>query len=175
MKRNAIAKRPRRSADDFYILDEQIGFWLRVAMQRHRAIFASKMTHGVTPIQLAALAKLLEVGPCSQNHLGRLIYVDPATIKGVVDRLCKRGLLTNHTDPKDRRRRAVVLSDKGRQTARAITRIGTEITAKTLVPLSKAEQRMIIALLMKLVDVDRATGKPPPLGEAVDETFSPGS
>ena len=39
------------------------------------------------------LAKLLEVGPCSQNHLGRLIYLDAATIKGVVDRLSARGFL----------------------------------------------------------------------------------
>lgn len=168
-------KKARRSADSSYILDEQIGFWLRIAMQRHRAIFTSKMTHGVTPIQLAALAKLLEVGPCSQNHLGRLIFVDPATIKGVVDRLCKRGLLTNHMDPKDRRRRAVVLSDKGRRTAKLITKVGTTITAKTLVSLSKNEQRTIIALLKKLVDVDHSTGKPPSLGEAVDETYSRGS
>ncbi|MFX9877858.1 hypothetical protein ABTP36_19495, partial [Acinetobacter baumannii] len=70
-------KTPRRTADVRYILDDQVGFWLRIALQRHRAIFTSKMTHDVTPIQFAAMAKLLEVGPCSQNHLGRLIYVDP--------------------------------------------------------------------------------------------------
>ena len=77
-----------------YVLDEQIGFLLRVAMQRHTSIFMSKMIEGLTQTQFAALSKLYEVGPCSQNHLGRLIYLDAATIKGVVDRLGVRGFVT---------------------------------------------------------------------------------
>ena len=56
-----------------YVLDEQVGFLLRVAMQRHTSIFTSRMIDGLTQTQFAALAKLYEVGPCSQNHLGRLI------------------------------------------------------------------------------------------------------
>jgi DNA-binding MarR family transcriptional regulator len=166
-------KKVGRSTNDVYILDRQVGFWLRVALQRHRAIFTAKMVRGVTPIQFAALAKLLEVGPCSQKRLGLLIYVDPATIKGVVDRLCKRGLLTNHVDPSDRRRRAVALSDKGRQMVKRITRIGSEITAKTMLSLNRNEQGSIVTLLMKLVDVKQG-GLPPPLGEANDEAFSSG-
>ena len=77
-----------------YVLDEQVGFLMRVAMQRHTAIFMSRMIEGLTQTQFAALAKLHEVGPCSQNHLGRLIYLDAATIKGVVDRLRVRGFVT---------------------------------------------------------------------------------
>ena len=88
-----------------YVLSEQVGFLLRVAMQRHTAIFMSRMIEGLTQTQFAALAKLLEAGPCSQNHLGRLIYLDAATIKGVVDRLLARGLVTTGHDPQDRRRR----------------------------------------------------------------------
>ena len=96
------------------MLDDQVGFLLRVAMQRHTTIFMSRMVEGLTQTQFAALAKLYEVGPCSQNHLGRLIYLDAATIKGVVDRLCLRGFVTALNDPKDRRRRAVALTERGR-------------------------------------------------------------
>ena len=67
-------------ADAGYALDEQAGFLLRVAMQRHTAIFMSRMVEGLTQTQFAVLAKLFEVGPCSQNHLGRLIYLDAATL-----------------------------------------------------------------------------------------------
>ena len=70
-----------------YQLEDQAGFLMRVAMQRHTTIFMSRMIEGLTQPQFAALAKLLEVGPCSQNQLGRLIYLDAATTKGVVDRL----------------------------------------------------------------------------------------
>ena len=102
-----------------YVLDEQIGFLMRVAMQRHTAIFTSRMIEGLTQTQFAALAKLYEVGPCSQNQLGRLIYLDAATIKGVVDRLGARGFVTALNDPKDRRRRAVALTERGRQVTEA--------------------------------------------------------
>ena len=133
-----------------YVLDEQVGFLLRVAMQRHTAIFTSRMIEGLTQTQFAALAKLYEVGPCSQNHLGRLIYLDAATIKGVVDRISARGLVTALNDPKDRRRRAVALTDRGRQLTETAMLVAAEITAATLAPLTEDEQRMVVKLLHKL-------------------------
>src|SRR5271169_7180527 len=97
-----------------YVLDDQVGFLLRVALQRHTAIFTTRMIEGLTQTQFAALAKLHEVGPCSQNHLGRLIYLDAATIKGVVDRQSARGFVSSLNDPRDKRRRAVALTARGR-------------------------------------------------------------
>src|SRR5206468_1789491 len=41
-----------------YRLDDQVGFVLRQAQQRHTALFASLMIEGLTPTQWAALAKL---------------------------------------------------------------------------------------------------------------------
>jgi MarR family transcriptional regulator, lower aerobic nicotinate degradation pathway regulator len=133
-----------------YVLDNQAGFLMRVAMQRHTSIFTSRMVEGLTQTQFAALAKLHEVGPCSQNHLGRLIYLDAATIKGVVDRLHIRGFLTALNDPKDRRRRAVTLTDRGRQVTEAAMKVAGEITAATLTPLTTEEQRLVAKLLRKL-------------------------
>src|SRR4029078_2025163 len=95
----------------------------------------------LTQSQLAALAKLHEVVPCSQNHLGRLIYLDAATIKGVVDRLGARGFVTPLTAPTDRRRRAVALTPSGKGVTEAAIKIAAEITAETLKPLSGEEQR----------------------------------
>ena len=133
-----------------YVLNEQIGFLLRVAMQRHTSIFMSHMVEGLTQTQFAALAKLFEAGPCSQNHLGRLIYLDAATIKGVVDRLLARGFVTTGHDPQDRRRRAVMLTPSGRRVTEAAIAIAAEITVQTLAPLSVEEQRAVVRLLKKL-------------------------
>jgi DNA-binding MarR family transcriptional regulator len=133
-----------------YVLDEQVGFLLRVAMQRHTSIFMSRMIEGLTQTQFAALAKLHEVGDCSQNHLGRLIYLDAATIKGVVDRLSLRGFVTALNDPKDRRRRAVALTERGREVTETALRVAGEITAATLAPLTPDEQRLVARLLKKL-------------------------
>ena len=133
-----------------YVLDDQSGFLMRIAMQRHTSIFPSRMIEGLTQTQFAALAKLREVGPCSQNYLGRLIYLDAATIKGVVDRLHLRGFVTALNDPKDRRRRAVALTDRGRQVTEAAMVVAADITAATLGPLTAEEQRQITKLLRKL-------------------------
>src|ERR1700676_788613 len=107
------SRAPNGQASGSYVIQDQVGFLMRVAMQRHTAIFMSLIPHQLTQTQFAALAKLVEVGTCSQNHLGRLIYLDAATIKGVVDRLGLRGFVTTGSDPNDRRRRAVSLTEKG--------------------------------------------------------------
>ena len=81
-----------QASHDDYRLQDQVGFILRKAHQRHVAIFAARIAD-LTPPQFAALAKLHDVGETSQNHLGTLIAMDAATVKGVIDRLAARGLV----------------------------------------------------------------------------------
>jgi DNA-binding MarR family transcriptional regulator len=150
MSREKLKLTPPDAEATGYLLDEQVGFLMRVAMQRHTSIFMSRMIEGLTQTQFAAMAKLYEVGACSQNHLGRLIYLDAATIKGVVDRLSVRGFVTALNDPKDRRRRAVALTERGHAVTEEAMRVASEITAATLVPLTPDEQRLVVRLLKKL-------------------------
>ncbi|WP_371347296.1 MarR family winged helix-turn-helix transcriptional regulator [Ancylobacter sp. IITR112] len=133
-----------------YRVDAQVGFLMRVACQRHASLFAARMIEGLTPPQFATLAKLREIGPCSQNHLGRMIHLDAATIKGVVDRLAARALLVITDDPRDRRRRTVDLSASGREVADAAIRVAGEITDATLEPLTPGERTEVVRLLHKL-------------------------
>jgi DNA-binding MarR family transcriptional regulator len=134
-----------------YVLDDQPGFLLRVALRRHTAVFTAKMIENLTPPQFSTLAKLREVGPCSQNHLGRLVHYDSATITGVVNRLRKHGLIKSYEDPLDRRRHAVDLTDKGRRIAdEAIVAI-SQISSETFAPLSATERRTLVQLLNKVI------------------------
>lgn len=150
MNRGGVDDTTDVQAKDAYRLDEQVGFLMRVASQRHTALFAARMIEGLTPPQFATLAKLREVGPCSQNRLGRLVYLDAATIKGVVDRLRGRGFVLTADDPLDRRRRAVGLSDRGREVADAAVTVARRITEVTLEPLDGEERAEIVRLLRKL-------------------------
>lgn len=133
-----------------YRLEDQVGFILRQASQRHTALFAKAMPVGLTPTQFAALARLYQQGPCSQNHLGRLTAMDGATIKGVVERLVRRGLARTLPDPGDKRRLLAELTDKGRDFANSAITAAVEVTAATLAPLSQTEQTQFAALLKKL-------------------------
>jgi DNA-binding MarR family transcriptional regulator len=142
---------PRPATAGRYVMEDQVGFLMRVAMQRHTSIFTSRMVGDLTQTQFAALAKLAEVGTCSQNHLGRLIYLDAATIKGVVDRLRIRRLVTLDGDPTDRRRSMISLTRAGRRVAEKAVAVAHRITAETLIPLKRPEQRQVDRLLKKLI------------------------
>jgi MarR family transcriptional regulator, lower aerobic nicotinate degradation pathway regulator len=103
-----------------------------------------------TPMQWAALARLHEVGATSQNLLGRMTAMDVATIKGVVDRLMKRGFIRSTADEADARRRLLTLSGEGRAFVEANFPIAHAITRDTLAPLTDRERFTFAALLEKL-------------------------
>jgi DNA-binding MarR family transcriptional regulator len=137
------------SASDIYRLDDQIGYILRRVTQRHLSIFAALIPE-VTTTQFAVLARLAEVGPSSQNHLGRATAMDAATIKGVVDRLTRLGYVATTADPDDRRRLTVALTTAG--SALFADRVGTalQISQETLAPLTPTERQALLILLSRL-------------------------
>lgn len=133
-----------------YVLDDQIGFKLRQALQRHAAIFARRMLSELTTTQFAALAKLHEIEACSQNHLGRLTAMDVATVKGVIDRLKARGLVAVTRDLDDKRRSLLSLTEKGLTLVEEAEREGLGISDETLAPLTAPERAELLRLLGKI-------------------------
>jgi MarR family transcriptional regulator, lower aerobic nicotinate degradation pathway regulator len=141
---------PSDLADRPYVLDEQVGFLLRQVSQRHAALFAEGIGDDLTPTQWAALAKLAELGPTSQNLLGRRTAMDAASIKGVVDRLTRRGLVETRPDPEDGRRLLVALTRAGRALAAETAPRALAVTDATLAPLDPGERATLVTLLGKL-------------------------
>jgi DNA-binding MarR family transcriptional regulator len=137
------------SASDNYRLDDQIGYILRRVTQRHLSIFAALIPE-VTTTQFAVLARLAEIGPLSQNHLGRETAMDAATIKGVVDRLAKLGYVATTADPEDRRRLTVALTATGKALFAARSGTALEVSDQTLAPLNKTERQALLILLSRL-------------------------
>lgn len=135
--------------DQDYLLQEQVGFILRKAHQRHVSIFASHIGD-LTPPQFAALAKLRDVGETSQNQLGTLIAMDAATVKGVIDRLKARGLVELSRHEVDKRRLLVNLTPDGRAAIERLIPLAREITQETLAPLTNKEIATFMKLLAKL-------------------------
>src|SRR3954471_4357907 len=150
MTKNLSAKRNAKPSRPAYVLDEQIGFILRQVWQRHATIFAREIGINLTATQWAALAKLAETGPCSQNQLGRLTAMDVATIKGVIDRMTARGLTETSQDPHDGRGLLFSLTRAGQQLAEKLAPNALAITRETLAPLDAKERETLMALLDKL-------------------------
>ncbi len=118
--------------------------------QRHVGLFAERIPGGLTPMQFAALAKLHELGPIAQTQLGRLTAMDAATIKGVVDRLRRRGLVQIEGDPADARRVIAGLTARGRTLATKAVTAAAQVTEATLAPLAPDEQAALLGLLRRL-------------------------
>lgn len=136
---------------DGYVLEDQVGHLIRRAHQRHTALFIAMIGDPqVTPTQYAALVKLYEMGELSQNHLGRLTAMDPATIQGVIRRLTGRKLISHRPDKNDKRRRCLSLTSGGRELVGRLLANGPKVSKATLDPLSPAEQQQFVALLKRL-------------------------
>lgn len=134
-----------------YILEEQIGFKLRLAYQKHAETFALTLPD-VTPTQFALLWKLHECGSVSQNELGRQVATDAATVKGVIDRLKKRGFVQTHPSKTDLRRLDVSLTEEGSAFLVSAVASARNISKLTTRRLNKREEQQLLALLDKLIE-----------------------
>lgn len=147
----SLPQAPCAAPADHYRLEEQVGFSLRLAQQRATDIFAEVMrSFDVTPMQFAALAKLDEVGPTSQNQLGRLIAMDPATTFSVIGRLVRRGWVAQAPDAGDARLVILSLTGQGKASVGEMKAIAAEVSRRTLAPLSEQETAQFLELLRRL-------------------------
>ncbi|MCR9176997.1 MAG: MarR family transcriptional regulator [Alphaproteobacteria bacterium] len=140
--------------DNGYVLENQIGHLLRRAHQRATQIFLETFeTADLTPTQWAALSKLASETAASQNHLGRMTAMDPATIQGVIRRLEARGLVGRTDDPNDRRRTLLRLTDEGRKMVQDLSATAHKVSEQTLAPLEPEESRALLNTLSKMAGV----------------------
>jgi MarR family transcriptional regulator, lower aerobic nicotinate degradation pathway regulator len=134
-----------------YLLEAQVGFLLRCAHQHATEVFNAVMGRfSVTPTQFAALAKIDDLGSVSQNQLGRLTRMDPATISGVIGRLIARGYVRQATDIKDARLVVLTLTPAGQTAVAAMKRVAAEVSRRTLAPLNAGEATALLKALAKI-------------------------
>lgn len=142
----------RMNGGEDFILDDSIGHLIRRAHQRASATFMTILAdHRFTPTQFFALARLRERGELSQNRLGRLTAMDPATIQGVTRRLYGRGYIERAPDPNDRRRMVLKLSAEGHTMVERLLDGIDEVSGQILAPLAPDEREQFRSLLKRIV------------------------
>jgi len=145
------AKRRRSeaaSASGRYVLEHQVGFLLRGAHQRATELFNDVMEpFAVTPTQFAALAKIDDLGSVSQNRLGRLTAMDPATISGVVGRLIARGFVRQSRNREDARLISLALTPAGKAATDRMKAVAPEVSRRTLEPLAPGQCEVLLRAL----------------------------
>lgn len=148
----SVPAQTRRNRTDPYVLTDQVGHLLRRAHQRHTALFQEMIGAAqLTPTQFAALVRIREQGELSQNELGRMAAMDPATTQGVVHRLEQRGFVRRRSDPDDKRLSLLSLTAAGDALALSAIEVAHTITDATLAPLTPGERAIFLTLLKKLI------------------------
>ena len=90
-------------------------------------------------------------GLTQQALAGRLGMV-PSRLVTLLDELGTRGLIQRASDPDDRRRHALILTDRGKKTLAAIADISREHQRLLLAALSEPEQQQLASLLQRVAD-----------------------
>lgn len=141
------------AAEDSYDYTQQVGHLIRKVYQRHVAIFQQYMGDSqITAVQFITLCALRDHGPSAQNDLVRYTAVDQATIRGVVERLKARDLVSLSPDPTDKRKVIVMLTSEGEMLIQQITDNAVQITEMTYGQLNPAERVALDFLLRKMLD-----------------------
>ena len=89
--------------------------WLIRSVQRDSERAAKQ--YGLTGAQANALHALSQQGAMNSAQLSRALFVTPANITGIVDRLETKGLVVRQRKPGDRRSVVLSLTDQGKTTA----------------------------------------------------------
>jgi MarR family transcriptional regulator, temperature-dependent positive regulator of motility len=122
---------------------------MRRVLQQHAARWAAALPE-MTKTQWAVLRAAAD-DRCDQNTVGERAAIDKATLVPLIARLVDRGWLTRATDPADRRRRQLRLTDAGRAALARATPIVAAVDAAALDDLDAAERARLRALLTRLV------------------------
>jgi MarR family transcriptional regulator, lower aerobic nicotinate degradation pathway regulator len=132
-------------------LDEHVGVALRRAYQHAVANLTARIARfDLSPLEFSVLVRLHDSGSWTQNSLGRSIFMEPANIGALVQRLADRGLVTRLPDPDDRRAIRVAITPAGVELLAAARPEADAANAHTLAILEPAERAELMSLLRRL-------------------------
>lgn len=123
--------------------------------QQHERFHSVATSLGLTPAHLKALLLLDPADPQPMRGLASHMQCDASYITSIVDRLEARGYAQRRPDERDRRIRAVAMTDGGRRAQEQALRVLHEPPAE-LTRLPLADQELLLDLLR------RAVGRPRP-------------
>jgi MarR family transcriptional regulator, lower aerobic nicotinate degradation pathway regulator len=145
-----VSRRPDKQELE-YDFTKQVGHLLRKAYQAHIAIFQQTCADPqLTAAQLAVLCALRDKGASSLTEIGNTVVMDPATVRGIVERLMERKLIGLMTDKNDRRRSIANLTKKGHQLISKLIPSVLAISDQTMGSLNAVERVALLYLLNKI-------------------------
>ncbi|MBI5643806.1 MAG: MarR family transcriptional regulator [Deltaproteobacteria bacterium] len=125
-------------------LEDSLGFLLnRAALSMRRSIEGKLKPYGLTAPQWAVLARLWEEDGQSPTVIGKSLFFDKPTIKGILDRLERKGFVKRARDAKDRRVTNIFLARKGDEMREKLPNIALGVNKSAAKGLTAAEMTVL--------------------------------
>jgi DNA-binding MarR family transcriptional regulator len=138
-----------------YVFSDQVGHLLRRAYQRHVAIFQQTISDSqLTAAQFVVLCAVRQFASCSLSEIVRTTAIDQATMRGIIERLKARKVISVSHDAKDRRKVLVSLTPAGEQIIDATVPAALAVSEATFGNLNAAERVAVLYLLRKMCGMD---------------------
>ena len=127
-----------------------------------RAVYldSQKMSkqYGLTGPQSSVLRNLVNDGPMSSADLSRMLYVTPANITGIIDRLEIQGLVKRIKKQGDRRVALITLTESGQQLGRSIPDPIINLFISELGDLEPEDLRLLSGAMNQVLNLIEAKG-----------------
>ena len=125
--------------------------WIDVFMRRSmRNLLLFTKASGLSMSQLGALFHILK-GTSGVSDIGDDLGISSAAASQMLERLVQQGLISRTEDPRDRRVKQIVLTDKGQQVLQGSLQAGKGWLDELADSLSPAEQEQVAAALNILI------------------------
>jgi len=123
----------------------------------------AELSTGLTGPQLWTIKTIAETGPIRISDLARKIYLHPATLVGIIDRLEMRGIVMRTRSMRDRRVVQVDLTNAGKALVAKSPQVAQGLLVSGLETLPTANLERIASGLEQLVKILGAQELPPQL------------
>jgi len=123
----------------------------------------AKKETGITGPQLWAIKTIAQESPIMVSELARKMYLHPATVVGILDRLEKQSLVARVRSTVDRRVVRIELTRQGQELVRKAPKVAQGLLVEGLEKLSGNRLQNIDKGLNTLVDILGAQSVPPRL------------
>lgn len=124
---------------------------------------AAVASTGLTAPQLWALKILNNMAPLNVSELARQMYLHPATVVGILDRLESKELLSRVRSKEDRRVVYLHLTELGKNLVVDAPEVAQAMLTKGLEGLSEEQFRCVedgMKLMVRILDAGRITPQP---------------
>jgi MarR family transcriptional regulator, lower aerobic nicotinate degradation pathway regulator len=133
-------------------LQERPGFLIRRLHQIHTALFADECAgENITPVQYSILTALDQMGVVEQIVLARAVGLDTTNVADVLARLERQRLVRRRISQRDKRMKAVSLTESARALLRRVDAGAARAHERTLAALAPKDRARFMRDLTKLV------------------------